>query len=184
MTEREKMLASELYCGSDPELVQMRHSARRLMARYNKTEPDEVELRATLLDELLGSHGDNTFIEPDFCCDYGKHIFVGKDFYVNFGCVILDVCKVEIGDRVFLAPGVHIYTATHPLDHQQRGSGVEFGKPVRIGNDVWIGGQSIINPGVTIGNCVVIGSGSVVTKDVPDHVLIAGNPARIIKQLP
>lgn len=136
-----------------------------------------------LLKELFGSTGETIYIEPSFRCNYGYNIHVGENFYANFNCVILDVCEISIGDNCFIAPGVHIYTATHPLNAKERISGLEYGKPVTIGNNVWIGGGSIINPGVQVGDNVVIGSGSVVTKDVPDNVVIGGNPARIIKEI-
>ncbi|MNC32530.1 Maltose O-acetyltransferase [compost metagenome] len=131
---------------------------------------------------MLGQSLD-AYIEPSFRCDYGYNIFLGKNFYANFDCVILDVCPVHIGDNCMLAPGVHIYTATHPLDAETRNSGVEFGKPVTIGHNVWIGGRAVINPGVTIGDNVVVGSGSVVTKDIPANAVVAGNPARVIKMV-
>ncbi|MCA1921673.1 DapH/DapD/GlmU-related protein, partial [Buttiauxella noackiae] len=145
--------------------------------------PDEKAIRSELLEQLLGQSLD-AYIEPSFRCDYGYNIFLGKNFYANFDCVILDVCPVHIGENCMLAPGVHIYTATHPLDAVTRNSGVEFGKPVTIGNNVWIGGRAVINPGVTIGDNVVIGAGSVVTKDIPANSVVAGNPARLIKMVP
>ncbi|WP_047984730.1 maltose acetyltransferase domain-containing protein [Ornithinibacillus californiensis] len=182
-TEKEKMIAGELYDPTDPELVSARLNARRLTRFYNETlETDEVK-RTELLKELFGSSGESIFIEPTFRCDYGYNIHVGENFYANFNCVFLDVCKINIGENCFIAPGVHIYTATHPLNAKERISGIEFGKPVTIGNNVWIGGSAVINPGVTIGNNVVVASGSVVTKDVPDNVVIGGNPARVIKAI-
>lgn len=183
MTEREKMSAGLPYRPADEELASARLRARRLIKRYNATEPDAFDERTKLLHELLGSCADTPFIEPDFRCDYGFNIHVGSSFYANFNCVILDVCPVFIGNNVMLAPGVHIYTAAHPLDAEERNSGVEFGKPVRIGNNVWIGGGTIINPGVTIGDNAVIGAGSVVTRDIPaDHVAV-GNPCRPLRKI-
>lgn len=182
-TEKEKMLLGELYLARDPELVKERIHARSLTRLYNETLETDNEKRKTLLKELFGSTGNNIYIEPTFKCDYGYNIHVGENFYANFDCVFLDVCEIRIGDNCFVAPGVHIYTATHPLNAQERISGAEFGKPVRIGHNVWIGGRSVINPGVTIGNNVVVASGSVVTKDVPDNVVVGGNPARIIKEI-
>lgn len=181
-TEKEKMLASELYNGADPELLRERMRARSLTRLFNETIETDLEYRKQLLKQLFGSTGDNIFIEPTFRCDYGYNIHVGDNFFANFDCIMLDVCEIRIGDNCMLAPGVHIYTAEHPLDSKTRISGLESGRPVTIGDNVWIGGRSIINPGVTIGNNVVIGSGSVVTKDIPDNVIAAGNPARIIKQ--
>lgn len=182
-TEKEKMLLGKLYNASDPQLVMERNYARQLTRLYNQSLKTEVLKRTRLLKELFGSTGDNLFIEPDFRCDYGYNIYLGENFYANFDCVILDVCEVRIGDNCLLGPGVHIYTATHPLNPWERITGLEYGKPVYIGNNVWIGGKAIINPGVSIGNNVVVASGSVVTKDVPDNVLVGGNPAGIIKKL-
>lgn len=182
-TEKQKMIAGELYFAMDPELASERLRARKLTRLFNATLEDEVEKRSELLRQLFGKTGTNIYIEPSFRCDYGSNISVGNNFYANFDCVILDVCQVSIGDNCMLAPGVHIYTATHPLDPALRSSGQEFGKPVSVGNNVWIGGRSVVNPGVKIGSNVVVASGSVVVKDVPDSVLVGGNPARIIKNL-
>ncbi|EMX8371626.1 maltose O-acetyltransferase [Yersinia enterocolitica] len=181
-TEKHKMIAGELYEGGDALLSSERRRARLLLHSYNHSSPDDEELRKQWLNELLGSH-QGAYIEPTFRCDYGYNIHVGKNFYANFDCVILDVCEVRIGDNCMLAPGVHIYTATHPLDAQLRISGKELGKPVTIGNNVWIGGRAVINPGVTLGDNVVVASGAVVTKDVPFNCVVGGNPARIIKRL-
>ncbi len=180
-TEKEKMLNGELYHAGDPELTKERVNARRLTRLYNQTCETEDIKRTELLKELFGSIGGNVFIEPNFRCDYGYNIHVGENFYANFDCVILDVCEVRIGDNCFMAPGVHIYTATHPLDPSRRISGEEYGIPVTIGDNVWIGGRAVINPGVTIGNNVVVASGAVVTKNIPDNVVVGGNPAKIIK---
>ncbi|WP_066396992.1 sugar O-acetyltransferase [Neobacillus mesonae] len=183
MTEKEKMLNGELYNPADPELVRGRENARRLTRLYNQTLETEYSERTNILKELLGSTGESIYIEPNLRCDYGSNINVGENFYANFDCVFLDVCEIRIGDNCFIAPGVHIYTATHPINPIERISGVEFGKRVNIGDNVWIGGRAIINPGVNIGNNVVIASGTVVTKDVPDNVVVGGNPAKIIKQI-
>lgn len=180
-TEREKMLAGEMYDASDAQLVADRLRARRLTRLFNNTHEDELPRRTELLGELLGSAGENAYIEPTFRCDYGYNIHVGRQFYANFDCVILDICEVRIGDYCFMAPGVHIYTATHPLDPQERNSGLEYGKPVTIGNNVWIGGRAVIVPGVTIGDNVVIAAGAVVTRDVPPGAVVGGNPAKILK---
>lgn len=182
-TEKEKMIGGELYFAFDEELTRERLNARRLVRLYNETTETEEERRTDLLNELFGSIGGPAYIEPAFRCDYGYNIHVGANFYVNFDCVFLDVCEIRIGDNCFIAPGVHIYTATHPLRAEERNTGAESGKPVTIGNNVWIGGRAVINPGVTVGNNVVIASGAVVTKDVPDHAVVGGNPARIIKMI-
>lgn len=182
-TEKQKMIDGEAYLASDDELAKEREQARKLTRLYNVSREDELELRNELLKKLFGKVGKNTVIEPAFKCDYGYNISVGNNFYANFDCVMLDVCPIEIGDNCMLAPGVHIYTATHPIDAEERISGIELGKSIKIGNNVWIGGRSVINPGVTIGNNVVVASGSVVVKNVPDNVLVAGNPAKIIKKI-
>lgn len=182
-TEKEKMLAGEMYNPADPELVKERENARRLVRIYNQTLETEGDKRTKLLKELLGSTGENVYMEPTIRFDYGYNTLVGENFYANFDCVILDVCEVRIGDNCMLAPGVHIYTATHPLNPTERNAGKEYAKPVTIGNNVWIGGRAVINPGVKVGNNVVIASGAIVTKDVPDNVVVGGNPAKIIKQM-
>ena len=182
-TEKEKMIAGELYFGMDPELVVARKRAREFSRLLMREPSDDYSSPEEYYNEFLGAPGMNTQIVAPFYCDYGFNIFLGENFYANFGCVILDVCPVSIGNNVLFGPNVQIYTATHPLDPQERLSGLEYGKPVRIGNNVWIGGSAVINPGVTIGDNVVVASGSVVTKDVPPNVLVAGNPARIIREL-
>jgi len=182
-TEKEKMLAGELYRPSDLALTKERENARRLTRLFNETLENEYSERTRLLKELFGSTGKGLTIEPSLRCDYGSNIHVGKNFFANFDCVLLDVCEIRIGDNCMIAPGVHIYTATHPLDPLERISGVEYGKSVTIGDNVWIGGRAVINPGITIGNNVVIASGAIVTKDVADNVVVGGNPAKIIKEI-
>ncbi len=179
---KERMIAGELYRSADETLSRDRLRARQLIHRYNHSLAEEHTLRQQILAELFGQVTE-AYIEPTFRCDYGYNIFLGNNFFANFDCVMLDVCPIRIGDNCMLAPGVHIYTATHPIDPVARNSGAELGKPVTIGNNVWIGGRAIINPGVTIGDNVVVASGAVVTKDVPDNVVVGGNPARIIKKL-
>lgn len=183
MTEYEKMISGQLYLSADKELTEMRQKCRLITEAFNRLSITELDRREQLLRELFGRAGKNIYIEPTFCCDYGSNIFVGDNFYANYNCVILDVAPVHIGDNCFIAPQVGIYTATHPLDAHTRCSGAEYGKPITIGNNCWIGGHATINPGVTLGDNVVVGSGAVVTKNFRDNVVIAGNPARIIKTL-
>ncbi len=183
MTEKEKMLAGELYQAGDPELVAERLKARKLVKTFNDSDPEDTELRVSLVRKLFGKAGKNFWVEPPFYCDYGSNIEVGDDVFFNFNCVVLDVCKVTLGDRVFVAPNVQFYPATHPLDSVKRGEMWEYGKPITIGSDVWIGGSAVICPGVTIGERTVIAAGAVVTKDFPSDVVIGGNPAKVLKYL-
>ncbi len=181
--EKQKMLAGELYNASDRELANERLQARLLLKRYNAAAADQQDLIRQLLKELIPSQGVDLWIEPPFYCDYGTNISVGDKVYFNFNCVVLDVMKVTIGNNVLIGPSVQIYTAMHPMNWEERASGLEFAKAITIGSDVWIGGGAIICPGVTIGNRSVIGAGSVVTKDIPDNVFAAGNPCKVIKTL-
>lgn len=181
-TEREKMLAGELYLPSDPELVAASRRAIHLLRSYNHTLPED-QARQQILRELLGQVGENPQIVPPFHCDYGSHIFLGDRFYMNYGGVILDCNTVHIGDDVLCAPYVQIYTAYHPTDPQVRLTGRELAAPIRIGNNVWIGGGAIICPGVTIGDHTTIGAGSVVTKDIPANVVAVGNPCRVLRSV-
>ncbi len=183
MTEKEKMLSGLMYDPRDPELKADAARSRKLTRLYNNTTEEQKNYRTELLKELFGSTGEHLTVEPPFRCDYGSNTYVGENFYANFDCIILDVAEVHIGKNCLLGPRVCIYTPCHPLDPDERSSGREFGKPVTIGDNVWIGGSAVINPGVTIGNNVVIGSGSVVTKDIPDNVVAVGNPARIIRHI-
>ena len=181
-TEKEKMLAGELYNAQNPQLVLERRQARDLTKALNDSRDEEQDKRLGILHQLLGQTGTNAWIEPPFYCDYGSNISLGDNVYFNFNCIILDVCPVEIGDNVMFGPNVQIYTATHPVNHLERNSGLEFGKPIRIGSDVWVGGSAVICPGVTIGARSVIGAGSVVTKDIPEGVFAAGNPCKVIRE--
>lgn len=183
ITEKEKMLAGDLYVPNDPELLKDRNIARMKTSAYNRTTDVEKTRRVQLLKDLLGSTGENVYMEPNVRVDYGYNIHVGDNFFANFDCTILDVCAVRFGSDCMLGPGVQIYTATHPIDPIERNSGKEYAKSIQIGNSVWIGGNAIINPGITIGDNAIIASGSVVTKDVPPNVIVGGNPAKIIKKL-
>src|SRR5689334_23223760 len=183
MTEREKMLAGQLYEASDPELVRMRRRARALTRAYNASTEEQPEERQRILGELFGRLGPDAEIEPPFHCDYGVNIHAGRRLYMNFGCVVLDVNEVHIGDNVFVAPGVQLLTATHPLPAAERIRGAELGLPIHIGDNVWLGGGVIVCPGVRIGANTTIGAGSVVVKDIPAGVLAAGNPCRVIRAL-
>ena len=182
MTEKEKMLAGELYIAEEAELSAEHARAIELCDRLDCGGISEEE-RDAITRQLLGKCGKNTVLGRGFRCDYGYNIEAGENFYVNFNVVILDVCKVKIGDNCLIAPQAGIYTAAHPLDAAVRRSGLEYGRPVTIGNDVWIGGGARILPGVTLGDNVVVGAGAVVTKSFPSDVVIAGNPARVIKKL-
>jgi maltose O-acetyltransferase len=182
-SEKEKMLAGELYQASDPELVEERLQARKLILLLNSSAPAEPENRVSLIQKLVGKAGKNPWIEVPFYCDYGYNIQMGEDCFFNFNCVVLDVCEVKLGDRVLIGPAVQLYTATHPLDADLRGALWEFGKPIVIGSDVWIGGGAVICPGVILGDRVVVAAGAVVTKSFPSDVLIGGNPAKIIRYL-
>lgn len=183
MTEKEKMLKGDAYIASDSELVKDRQQARILTRLYNQTIETDDYTKSEILRKLLGSTGENVYIEPSFKCDYGYNIHLGENFYANFDCIMLDVCEIKIGKNAMLAPNVQIYTAYHPIDPKLRISGIEYGSPVTIGDNVWIGGGAIINPGVNIGDNVVIGSGSVVTKDIPSNCVAVGNPCKVIKNI-
>ncbi|MDR5858905.1 sugar O-acetyltransferase [Halomonas eurihalina] len=183
MTEREKMLASELYDPRDAELQALRRRARLLTRALNDSRDDEEDERARLLRELIPNAGPHLWVEAPFYCDYGCHIWLGENVFFNFNCVVLDVAPVTIGDNVLLGPGVQLYTATHPLDAKTRRSGQEAGRPIAIGDDCWLGGGAIINPGVSVGPRSVIGAGSVVTSDIPADVFAAGNPCRVIRKI-
>ncbi|OYR51914.1 acetyltransferase [Halorubrum sp. Ea1] len=182
-SEKEKMLNGELYDADVPELLAERERARKLARRYNRTTSDDAETQRNLLEELFGSLGDECYVEPPFRCDYGYNIHVGENFYANFDCVMLDECRVEVGRNCMLGPSVHIYTATHPLDADERISGQEYANPVTVGENVWIGGQAVLNPGVTVGDNAVVASGAIVTEDVPENVVVQGNPATVVKDL-
>ncbi|CAM3258241.1 sugar O-acetyltransferase [Vagococcus fessus] len=182
-TEKEKMLAGDMYMANDQELRDDFFACRHLTRLFNQTKETELEERTKLLKKLLKNTGSEFYIEPPFRCDYGKNISIGENFYANFDCIMLDVANITIGDNVMFAPRVSLFTAGHPLDAEIRNSGLEFGSEIKIGNNVWIGGNTTVNPGVTIGNNVVIGSGSVVTKDIPENSIAAGNPCRVLRDV-
>ncbi|MEJ7928739.1 sugar O-acetyltransferase [Ramlibacter sp. AN1015] len=180
-SEREKMIAGALYSAVDPELAALRERARRLCARIGRLPPDAAR-RRELLQELFARGGDTAIVVPPFHCDYGSQIELGEQVFFNFNCVVLDVCRVAVGARTLIGPAVQIYTALHPLDAVQRRT-LEYGRPVEIGCDVWIGGGALILPGVRVGDRAVIGAGAVVTRDVPPDVFAAGNPCRVLRAL-
>jgi maltose O-acetyltransferase len=181
--ELDKMLSGELYSALDPELVAKRRRARRLTQVLNGADPDRPEDHTAVLRDLLGGLDEGCWIEPPFHCDYGSHIFLGKHVYMNFGCIILDCARVEVGENTMFGPAVQLYTATHPINAAERITGQELARPITVGANVWIGGGAIIGPGLTIGDGTTIGAGSVVTRDIPANVFAAGNPCRVIKDL-
>lgn len=184
MTEYKKMISGELYSASDAELVRMRREARDLLGRLNASVQDIREgERLELCRQLFGKTGKGLWLQPPFYCDYGRNIEFGENVFLNFNCVFLDVARIIIGSNVMFGPNVQLYTATHPLDAARRREGLELGKTITIGNDVWIGGHAVICPGVTIGNESVVAAGAVVTRDVPGKVVVGGNPAGIIKEI-
>jgi maltose O-acetyltransferase len=180
-SERDKMLAGEPYDARDPELAAARARSQALCARLNAMRADDPA-RAQVQRELFGAGGEGATITSPFFCDYGTQIELGEGVFVNFNCVVLDVCRVRIGARTLIGPAVQVYTALHPMDAIERRT-LEHGAPVAIGEDVWIGGGAIVLPGVTIGARAVIGAGSVVTRDVPPDVFVAGNPCRVVRSL-
>ena len=182
LTEFEKMLAGQLYDPLDPGLVRARDRARDLCQDLNATREADRDARRRILTELFGRGGDSVWMQPPFFCDYGSNILLGERVFFNFNCVVLDVCRVSVGDFTLFGPAVQIYTAIHPLNPALRRK-QEFAKPVEIGSDVWVGGAAVICPGVTIGSRTVIGAGSVVTRDIPAGVFAAGNPCRVIREI-
>lgn len=177
------MLAGELYNALDEQLSDERLKARLLLKALNDSREDAVAERSRILQELLPQAGAGLWLQPPFYCDYGSNIKLGANVFFNFNCVVLDVAPVTIGSRTLFGPNVQVYTATHPMNHIARASGVEFAKPITIGDDVWVGGSAVICPGVRIGDRSVIGAGSVVTKDIPADVFAAGNPCRVIRPI-
>lgn len=182
-TEKQKMLEGLPYQAFGEELLQERQYAKELIFELNALRPSQLTERAKILKKLLGKTAENFFVEPPFRCDYGYNIELGNFFYANYNCTILDCAKVSIGDHVFFAPNVSLYTAGHPLHPEPRNKEYEYAFPITIGNNVWIGGNTVVNPGITIGDNVVIGSGSVVTKDIPANAIAVGNPCKVIRYI-
>jgi maltose O-acetyltransferase len=180
LSEKQKMLLGELYNATDRELVVERQHAESQLALLNGSS-DPVQ-RVALLRALLAAMGEETVIRSPFFCDYGYNVYLGRDVFLNFNCVLLDVMPIRIGDKTQIGPGVQIYAADHPRDHEKRLAGLECGKPVMVGRNVWIGGGAILLPGITVGDDAVIGAGSVVTRDVAPGVTVAGNPARLLRR--
>lgn len=183
MNEKEKMLSGHLYNPIDNELINERVKCKLMCQKYNNLQYDNIDERNSILKQILGKTKDKFFIEQPFICDYGYNIEIGENFYSNHNLTILDPAKVSFGDNVLIGPNVGFYTAEHPIDREERKKFLEYAKPITVGDNVWIGGGVNILSGVNIGNNVVVGAGSVVTKDIPDNVVVVGNPAKIIKKV-
>lgn len=180
-SEKEKMISGKPYRAFDDGLVNERRYAKELIFDFNSIRPNEIVNRNGMIKRLLGKVGSTFIIESPFRCDYGYNIEIGENFYSNYNLIILDCAKVVIGDNVMIGPNVSIYTAGHPVHYEIRNQELEYAFPVSIGKNVWIGGNVVINPGVTIGDNSVIGAGSIVTKDIPDNVIAAGNPCKVLR---
>ncbi len=181
--EWQKMLDGEIYEALHPEFLRRLEETRELLWEYNNLRPSETKRREEIIRGLLGSCGERFHINQPFRCDYGCNIHIGNNFFANFNLTILDEGEVRIGENVFIGPNVSIYTACHPLNAEERNTGVEWAEPITIGNNVWIGGSATILPGVSIGDNAVVGAGSVVTRDAAPNTVVAGNPAKVIRQI-
>lgn len=182
-SEKEKMISGKPYKAFGEELLSERQHAKEMIFEFNYLRPNQVEQRNEIVKSLLGKTKDKFFIEPPFRCDYGYNIEIGENFYSNYNLIILDCAKVTIGDNVLIGPNVGIYTAGHPLHYEIRNQEYEYAFPISIGDNVWLGGNVVINPGVSIGENSVIGSGSVVTKDISSNVIAMGNPCKVLREL-
>ena len=182
-TNKQKMLAGELYLANDPQLVAERRAVQEWMYELNALHPRDATQKDALLRRLLGAAGQRLHIELPFRCDYGYNIRVGENFYANYNCTILDCAPVTIGDNVLLAPNVSLFTAGHALHPVPRAEEWEFARPITLGNNVWLGGNVVVLPGVSIGDNTVVGAGSVVTRDLPANVVAVGNPCRVLREI-
>jgi maltose O-acetyltransferase len=182
-TEKEKMIAGEMYDPMDKQLVEERIQTRLLLKKLNENPEDNPDQKSRIQQQLLPNASSDLWLQTPFYCDYGYNISIGDRVFFNFNCIVLDVAPVIIGSRTMFGPNVQLYTATHPINHIERSSGLEYAKPIVIGEDVWIGGSAVICPGVTIGDRSIIGAGSVVTKDIPADSIAAGNPCRVIRKI-
>ncbi|MFD1770630.1 sugar O-acetyltransferase [Sphingobacterium suaedae] len=182
-SSKDKMIAGEVYQAMGKELFAERQYAKEQLYQYNNLEPTKIKARNQILRKIFGASTPRIYIEPPFRCDYGYNIFVGDNFYANYNLTVLDCAPVRVGDNVMIGPNVSIFTAGHPIHHEPRIAGWEFAKSITISDNVWIGGHTVINPGVHIGKNVVIGAGSVVTRDIPDNVIAVGNPCRVLREI-
>lgn len=183
MTEWERMQKGLVYNDFDQDLFNKRVEAKKLFKAYNKTDDEEIDLRNKIMKQLFKNVGENVWIEPDFRCEFGKNITIGDNVYINFGCIILDCSEVTIGSHTLLGPNIGLYAANHSTDATERINGGCYGKPIHIGNNVWLGGDVKVLQGVTIGDNTIIGAGSIVTKDIPDNVIAVGNPCKVIRKI-
>ncbi len=183
MTEWERLQNGLIYNDFDADLFERRVAAKKLFRAYNQTDDNEIELRMQIMQKLLKNVGKNVWIEPDFKCEFGKNITIEDDVYINFGCVILDCAEVTIGSHSLLGPNIGLYAANHSTDATERINGGCYGKPIHIGKNVWLGGDVKVLPGVSIGNNTIIGTGSIVTKNIPANVIAAGNPCKVIREI-